>query len=511
MSLILAIDLSSVFWRAAEVTGPETPLNTAMATSFETVRRIERQFPADTFVAICCDSKTNWRKKVDDGYKANRERKPDGFYQELERTKDRLRKDGYNVIEKEGYEADDVIASLCRACGDSPHTVLICSPDKDLLQLVGPTVKQLRTHEMFLPDGTSLKIWDDALVLDKFGVLPNKLKDWLALTGDASDNVPGIPQVGGKGAASIIAEFGSVNAMFSVIEACEKGGINPFEKRDAIKRWAKPLSEFFLGATSANEAIERIARNLILVGLESDVDIKLDEILKPRVMQDISQDGWNTKDQVKSETFADKMDTVAMPPEVDSTVEEATDTKAIAKVDPMSEFDKDLQPTGMHGLWWWLNRAITSRMYERFGTAERALMAVERGRDFGLSRSASLEKLQVIDGKVCPSADTLTAMVQRHPSCEYFYVKDVINDGEKSQATAVCCRLTRSGKPGPEQTFTYTYAMAKMAKLVKPNSGWEKNPGAMCVARATSWLSRWAFSDATTGAYSWEEMEGSNG
>jgi len=501
MKTILTVDLSAVFWRAAEVTGPETPINTAMRTSLEIIRRIEGLF-TDAAVVICCDSKSNWRKKVDETYKANRERKPDGFYQELERTKERLRKDGYCLIEKDGYEADDVIASIVKYSGQ--NEVVICSPDKDLLQLVGESVSQLRTHEMYLPDGQTLKLWKPEDVADKFGVLPHKLRDWLAITGDVADNVPGIEGIGGRGAAAILAEFGSLNVIFTLVEAWQKAtnreSFNPFGDRPSIKRWLTPLTNYFLNANS-DKAIARMSRNVILASLKAEVEIKLEDILKPRVEQPLTQEAPEMESEV--------METIAMPPEGKvASKEPAVETKSIAKIDPMSQFNESLQPTGMGGLWWLANRAVNARLYEKFGSPERALMAMGRGADFGMSPFAAMERLMIVEGKICPGAQDLVAMVQKHPQCAYFYVKDVNNTPDKASATAVCCRILRNGKDGPEQTFTYTIEDAKRAKLVKPNSGWDKNPGAMCVARASSWLARWAFPDATTGAYSWEEMEG---
>jgi 5'-3' exonuclease len=493
---ILAIDLSAIYFRSWVGSGPDTPITQAKQNTLDTIKRIEGYLPGSIAV-ICCDSKVNWRKKVSAEYKATREKQPDGFYVELRKTKERLVSDGYSVIEAEGYEADDVIASVVKACKD--YEVVVCSPDKDLLQLVGLGVKQLRTHEMFESDADgnkSLKLWDETDVNEKFGVMPNRLADWLAITGDQADNVSGIPGVGGKGAATLIAEFGTLNTMFTTIEAAEKAGINPFDNKPALSRWAAKLTSFFLAPEQTTKAINGIARSRILVSLKYDVPIDVNKLFEKKEVKSIAGDKMEQKDT---------METVAMPPEVAAEVDtESTQTKAISKIDPMEQFNAQLEPTGMAAAWWLVKRAVDSRLYDKFGTPERALMAVQRGRDFGLSVSASLELLQVIEGRVCPPSQVLQAMCQRHPDCLYFYVKDV----SPTSATAVTCRKRKDGKEAPEQTFTYTVEMAKAAGLIKPNGAWAKNPAAMCVARAASWLARWAYPDATSGTYSAEEMEG---
>jgi len=172
------------------------------------------------------------------------------------------------------------------------------------------------------------------------------------------------------------------------------------------------------------------------------------------------------------------------------------DEKSLA----LAQFDENLQPTGMRGLYWFAQRAIESRFSTKFGTVDKALMVMARGKDFGLSPSAAMELMQDIQGKLTLPAQLLVAMAKRHPDCEYFYLEDVSPDS----ATAV---TKRKGAP-KEERRTYTLEMAKRAGLLKPGGGWDKNPEDMCVWRATSKLARQVYPDATMGAYSFEEMEG---
>jgi len=515
MKTIVAIDFSAIYFRAALFSGPDTPIGEARKASIETIDRIhsllvqeKHKILRDDFACIiCCDSKTNWRKKADPTYKANRERQPDSFYVEMDKTKERLKADGYLLIEEDGYEADDVIASVCKAADPAQYEVIVCSPDKDLLQLVGPGVKQLRTHDMFMPDKQTLKLWDETLVLDTFGVKPDRLADYLAIVGDDTDNIVGIQGVGGKGAATLLNEFGSLKTILICVEGLmtTPDPISPFSQK-SLARWKIALDRFFL--IKPKEACDTLDKNRLLTGLKSDLVFKAADFFLERKVQDISSDSFE-KGPMKLDAPEMKTDFIDIGVDEEKHPGEPTaEVTALTKADPMSQFDKDLNPTGMAGLWWLANRAVNSRLFEKFGSPERALMAMGRGKDYGMSPFAAMEMLQVIDGKICPPAVALNAMIQRHPDCVYWYVKDVSNRPDNASATAVGCRRLKDGTKGPEQAFTYTIEDARLAKLVKPNSGWEKNPGAQCVARATSWLGRWMFPDATTGAYSWEEMEG---
>ena len=110
------------------------------------------------------------------------------------------------ILEAEGFEADDVIGTLaCKASGEG-HEVFIVSGDKDMMQLVTPTVKVLNPQKDNL-------ILDPAKVTETLGVPPEKVVDVMALRGDAVDNIPGAPGIGDKGSVELILEFGSVEAV----------------------------------------------------------------------------------------------------------------------------------------------------------------------------------------------------------------------------------------------------------------------------------------------------------
>ena len=130
-------------------------------------------------------------------YKANRGNPPEGFSEQLEYVKQLTGSMGYGWAQKEGLEADDLIATKVKELNGSDCEITIVSSDKDLAQLVSPNVKQL------LPPPTAnprlgWRMLDEVGVTDKFGVSPKAILDYLAIIGDQSDNIPGLSGVGPK-------------------------------------------------------------------------------------------------------------------------------------------------------------------------------------------------------------------------------------------------------------------------------------------------------------------------
>ncbi len=141
-----------------------------------------------------------------EGYKANRASMPEDLRRQIpyiRRALDALR---IPILEAEGFEADDVIGTLAREAAEREHEVFIVSGDKDMMQLVTPTVKILNPQKDNL-------ILDPAKVTETLGVPPEKVVDVMALRGDAVDNIPGAPGIGDKGSVELILEFGSVEAV----------------------------------------------------------------------------------------------------------------------------------------------------------------------------------------------------------------------------------------------------------------------------------------------------------
>lgn len=148
------------------------------------------------------ESRSSWRADLEASYKAQRPPMPEGLRSQLGPIAEFATAFGAVSIAVEGSEADDVAAAVCERHGAEGVDVL--SDDKDLFQLVTPTVHVVR------PKGA---VVDEAAVVDALGVQPGLVPDYLALVGDAVDNIPGVKGIGPKSAAKLLQQFGDLEAV----------------------------------------------------------------------------------------------------------------------------------------------------------------------------------------------------------------------------------------------------------------------------------------------------------
>jgi DNA polymerase-1 len=146
------------------------------------------------------------------GYKAQRPEMPDDLRVQFDEMVSYLGAAGVASFCREGVEADDYIACLARHATDAGMATVIASSDKDFMQLVSARVGLLN------PNDKSETVWTDEQVRAKTGVAPEQVVDWLSLTGDSVDNIPGVPGVGPKTAADLLNRFGSVENIFSRLD-----------------------------------------------------------------------------------------------------------------------------------------------------------------------------------------------------------------------------------------------------------------------------------------------------
>jgi DNA polymerase-1 len=162
------------------------------------------------FIAVAFDKgRPTVRLEQYADYKAGRQEAPDEFRQQLGLIREVLVTLRIPIVEVEGYEADDAIATLaCRAAGQGTEAVIVTA-DRDFFQLVRPGIQV-----MFNRRGISdIVTYDVAAVTDRFGLPPEKYLDYVALKGDTSDNIPGVPGVGEKTASKLVQDFGSIEAL----------------------------------------------------------------------------------------------------------------------------------------------------------------------------------------------------------------------------------------------------------------------------------------------------------
>jgi DNA polymerase-1 len=169
-----------------------------------------------TFVYIALDSKgIGFRDELYGDYKANRASCPDELKHQFDIIKNGIIACGLYPIFKHGTEADDIIASIAKFNKELGVQSIICSKDKDLMQLV-------ENKFTYLYEDKQKIFIDEDFVFAKFGVAPKYIADYLALVGDSSDNIPGAKNIGPKKAAALIAKFGSVEQIYQNIEEIEQ-------------------------------------------------------------------------------------------------------------------------------------------------------------------------------------------------------------------------------------------------------------------------------------------------
>ena len=145
-------------------------------------------------------------------YKAQRPAMPDDLKPQLDEIVGYLNAARVASFCREGVEADDYIACLARRAAEAGMTVVIASSDKDFMQLVSARIGLLN------PNDKSETVWTAEQVQAKSGVEPSQVLDWLSLTGDSVDNIPGVPGVGPKTAAALLQQFGSVAQLYARLD-----------------------------------------------------------------------------------------------------------------------------------------------------------------------------------------------------------------------------------------------------------------------------------------------------
>lgn len=215
---LLLVDGSSYLFRAYFALPPLTnskgrPTG-AIYGVMNMLKKLLHEYPAD-YVGIVFDPKgKTFRHELYPEYKANRQAMPDELREQIEPLFALIKAFGLPIIIENGYEADDVIATLATQAKKEGMRVVISTGDKDLAQLVDDEVTLVNTMNN--------RVLDRAGVKEKFGVAPEQMVDYLALVGDTSDHIPGIPNVGPKTAAKWLNTYDSIDNL--VIHAEEIKG-----------------------------------------------------------------------------------------------------------------------------------------------------------------------------------------------------------------------------------------------------------------------------------------------
>jgi DNA polymerase-1 len=219
------IDGSGFIFRAYHALPPMTrpdgtPVNAVFGFSNMLAKLLREH--VGTHIAVIFDAgRITFRNRLYDAYKAHRPPPPDELIPQFALVREATEAFGVPAIELDDWEADDLIAAYAQAAVASGGQVTIVSSDKDLMQLIRPGVEML--------DPIKQKPIGPAEVMEKFGVTPDKMIEVQALIGDSTDNVPGVPGIGPKGAAQLINEFGDVEGVLAAAP-----GMKPSKRRDTL-------------------------------------------------------------------------------------------------------------------------------------------------------------------------------------------------------------------------------------------------------------------------------------
>ena len=215
--------------------------------------------------------RVTFRNDIYPEYKQNRTDPPDELVPQFSLVRDATEAMSLPVTELPGFEADDLIASYAKMAHESGTDCLIVSSDKDLMQLVRPGVTML--------DPMKQRRISDAEVVEKFGVLPNRVVDVQSLAGDSTDNVPGVPGIGIKTAAELINQFGDLDSLLAGAETIKQP-----KRRENLVNFAEQA---------------RISRELVRLKDDVPLDNNIASLVRPhrdmdRLSAFLSGQGFNS-------------------------------------------------------------------------------------------------------------------------------------------------------------------------------------------------------------------------
>ena len=519
---ILLIDLSSIAHPLYHLSASDPDQN---ATSIKTVERVRALASGQPHVGVCVEGGRSFRKDLDASYKSNRPESDAALQHQIALAIDVLRADGFPILQATGMEADDCVATACEklmehnAGADRAafvESVTIVSADKDLLQLVGApiTIKSLK-------DGS---IIDAAAVEAKFGVRPDQMLDFLALCGDASDNIKGAKGIGAVTAAKLLKQYGSLDAIFKA----------------PITEFTSGLQDSLIGFRERADTVRALLR------LRTDAPIDIEPILKERVPLDVAEFGaaeWTPDatsenravgsdeaaslvrgDEVSRGAGSERQDTGAndvfsgeteirrdapngknsqgLQARQKTEIKGSTFTLAADTDSAPIEWEMQLEPRNMQQMKALAADLFASRLFSAYGHPAGVLSTILAGRELGLPAMASLRAMDLIEGKPYFKADLIRALVLRSDKIEYFRCTERTDE----RATFIA---KRQGDPEIKLTFTIDDARRAWSKGddAWAKSGYGKNPADMLVARAGAKLARLVAPDIAHGLYVREEME----
>ena len=250
--LLLLVDGHSLFYRAFHAVPPlatrdGVPTNAVFGFTNMLLKVLSQVQPRRVAVAFDCGAPT-FRHLEFEAYKAHRPAAPPELHRQLPLLKEVLQAMRIPVLELEGYEADDLIGALVAAAEEAGQECLILTGDSDALQLVSPRTRVLLTRKGI----SAVETYDEARVRERYGVAPHQLPDLKGLVGDVSDNIPGVPGIGPKTAARLLAQYGDLEEIVRHVDRLPPGlreKIAAFSRQALLARQLATVSRALPGGT----------------------------------------------------------------------------------------------------------------------------------------------------------------------------------------------------------------------------------------------------------------------
>lgn len=234
---VYLIDASPIFYKAFFAIPPLSskngvPTNAAYGFTNALIKIIKKHNPE--LIAVCFDKKSKFRTELYENYKIDRKKMSSNLSVQIPIVKKVTEALGILCVEKDGYEADDLIGMLTSLSLKNEKEVIIISPDKDFCQLVQKDVKVLEVSKEIL--------YDEQKVEEKFGIKPNQITDYLGLAGDSVDGIPGILGIGKETAIKLIKEFGNLENIILNVEKLKPGIKKKIESGRTFGELSKKLA-----------------------------------------------------------------------------------------------------------------------------------------------------------------------------------------------------------------------------------------------------------------------------
>ena len=224
-----------------------------------------------TYAAVTFDLKGGtFRNELYKEYKAQRIKQPQELYDQIPMIKEVVRAFGIAVVEKQGFEADDVIATLSSQFtvhSSRPIETIIVTGDMDVLQLVDAHTKVYSFRKGF----SDTVIYDEAAVKERYGLTPAQMIDYKSLRGDPSDNIPGVKGIGEKGATELLQKFGTLEEVYKEVEKCRMQNYKCRITERTVKLLEKYKDDAMLG------------KKLVTLVRDVDIGVSLEDCKVPSV------------------------------------------------------------------------------------------------------------------------------------------------------------------------------------------------------------------------------------